>query len=57
MIRTNDLRGKVAFLEDLLFLATQAFINDDDAGLIDAMVQMKAGADIVLSTVQGAPKK
>jgi len=57
MLRTNDLRGKVAFLEDLMFLATQAFLNDDDAALIGAMVELKAGADIVLTTVQGAPKK
>ena len=57
MQQTNDLRGRLGFLEDLAFLAIQAFIAADEAGLVDALTNLERGAADTLLQLQPARKK
>lgn len=57
MNQTNDLRGRLGYLEDLAFLAVQAFIAADDAGLADALSNLERGAADTLKQLQPGPKK
>jgi len=45
MNQTNDLRGRLGYIQDLAFMAVQAFINGDDAELANCLTNIKSAAD------------
>jgi hypothetical protein len=56
MQQTHELRGRLGLIEDMAFLAIQAFMAGDDAGLVDALNQVGNAAAAALEMVAPRPK-
>ena len=56
MQQTIELRGRLGLIEDMAFLAIQAFIAGDEAGLIDALGEIHNAAGAALEMVKPTPK-